>query len=121
MLVEEDNDKKTVIALREIGDEKVDISELRANAILRLRKEPDDKVEEEETEEVSNDDFEKMYKGEVSKSGVAILPSRECKKITVQTSTSDIKKTKTLKNKGQQKKLKNPKKLTEEAEAKQKS
>ena len=38
MLVEQDNDKNTVIALREIGDGKVDVLELRKNAISRLRK-----------------------------------------------------------------------------------
>ena len=41
MLVEEDNDKKTIIALREIGDGKLSIKELERNAITRLRKEPD--------------------------------------------------------------------------------
>ena len=47
---------------------------LKKNAVLRLRKEPDQVPEEEETEEVTSDDFEKQYKGEVSKTGVAILP-----------------------------------------------
>ena len=32
-------------------------------------------------EEVFGDDFEKQYKGEVSKSGVAILPSKRMRKI----------------------------------------
>lgn len=81
MLVEEDNDKRTVIALREIADGKVDVAELKKNAILRLRKEPDENKEEQDTEEVSSDDFEKQYKGEVSKSGVAILPSKRMRKI----------------------------------------
>ena len=76
MLVEENRDKTTVIALREIGDGKVDVKELKKNAILRLRKEPNEDVQEEVEEEISNDDFEKQYKGEVSKSGVAILPSK---------------------------------------------
>ena len=47
MLVEEDNDKKTIIALREIGDGKVSVKELEKNAITRLRKEPDEAVEQE--------------------------------------------------------------------------
>ena len=81
MLVEEDNDKRTVVALREIAEGKVEPNELKKNAILRLRKEPDENVEEQETEEVSSDDFEKQYKGEVSKSGVAILPSKRMRKI----------------------------------------
>ena len=74
MLVEEDNDKRTVVALREIAEGKVDIDELKKSTVLRLRKEPDENLEEQDTEEISSDDFEKQYKGEVSKSGVAILP-----------------------------------------------
>ena len=86
MLVEPDNDKNTVIALREIGDGKITIEELKNNSIARLRKEPDENFEEEEVEEVFNDDFEKQYKGEVSKSGVAILPSKRMRKIPFNTS-----------------------------------
>jgi len=86
MLVEADNDKTTVIALREIGDGKITVEELKNNSIARLRKEPDSNFEEEEVEEVSNDDFEKQYKGEVSKSGVAILPSKRMRKIPFNTS-----------------------------------
>ena len=85
MLVEEDNDKRTVVALREIATEKLSIEELKKSAILRLRKEPDESLEEEETEEVTSDDFEKQYKGEVSKTGVAILPSKRVRKIPSQT------------------------------------
>ncbi len=88
MLVEADNDKNTVIALREIADGKVTVEELKNNSIARLRKEPDENLEEEEAEEVSNDDFDKQYKGEVSKSGVAILPSKRMRKIPFNTSTS---------------------------------
>ena len=88
MLVEADNDKNTVIALREIADGKVTIEELKNNSIARLRKEPDENLEEEELEEVFNDDFEKLYKGEVSKSGVAILPSKRMRKIPFNTSIS---------------------------------
>mgnify|MGYP002827072157 CR=1 FL=1 len=93
MLVEKDNDKNTVVALREIGEGKVSIDELKKNAILRLRKEPNESDEEVIEEEVSNDDFEKEYKGEVSKSGVAILPSKRMRKTPIQnTSSSDEKK-----------------------------
>ena len=88
MLVEQDNDKNTVVALREIGDGKVDVKDLRKNAILRLRKEPNEDVQEEVEEEISNDDFEKEYKGEVSKSGVAILPSKRMRKAPIQTTSS---------------------------------
>ena len=81
MLVEEDNDKRTIISLREIGDGKVDVKEIEANAIKRLRKEPDELEEQEEIEEETNDDFENLYKGQVSKSGVAILPSKRTRRI----------------------------------------
>ena len=81
MLVEEDNDKRTVVALREIAEGKVDVDELKKSTVLRLRKEPDENLEEQDTEEISSDDFEKQYKGEVSKSGVAILPSKRMRKI----------------------------------------
>ncbi len=89
MLVDQDNDKNTVVALREIGDGKVDVKDLRKNAILRLRKEPNEDVQEEVEEEISNDDFEKQYKGEVSKSGVAILPSKRMRKIPAQTASTN--------------------------------
>ena len=81
MLVEEDNDKKTIIALREIGDGKLSIDDLELNAVTRLRKEPDqvEELPEEEIEE--NDDFENLYKGQVSKSGAAVLPSKRVRKI----------------------------------------
>ena len=93
MLVEKNNDKNTVVALREIGEGKVAIDELKKNAVLRLRKEPNESDEEVIEEEVSNDDFEKEYKGEVSKSGVAILPSKRMRKAPIQnTSSSDEKK-----------------------------
>jgi DNA-directed RNA polymerase subunit omega len=88
MLVEADNDKNTVISLREIGDGKISVKELKDNSIARLRKEPDENLEEEEVEEVFDDDFEKQYKGEVSKSGVAILPSKRMRKIPFNTSIS---------------------------------
>lgn len=88
MLVEKDNDKNTVIALREIGEGKVDPEELKKNAVLRLRKEPNESDEEVVEEEISNDDFEKEYKGEVSKSGVAILPSKRMRKAPIQTTSS---------------------------------
>ena len=81
MLVEEDNDKRTIISLREIGDGKIDVKDVEASAIKRLRKEPDEIEQQEETEEETNDDFENLYKGQVSKSGVAILPSKRTRRI----------------------------------------
>ena len=58
MQVEEDNDKRTIISLREIGDGKISVDDLEKNAILRLRKEPDEVEQLEETEVEENDDFE---------------------------------------------------------------
>ncbi|MFL2889623.1 MAG: DNA-directed RNA polymerase subunit omega [Pelagibacteraceae bacterium] len=81
MLVEEDNDKKTIISLREIAEGKVEIKDLENSAVLRLRKEPDEVFEQEEIEEDENDNFENLYKGQISKSGVAILPSKRTRKI----------------------------------------
>tara|TARA_B100001029_G_C14619202_1_gene213170 strand:+ start:44 stop:502 length:459 start_codon:yes stop_codon:yes gene_type:complete len=107
MVVDEDNDKRTVIALREIAAGKLSVEELKKNAVLRLRKEPDQVPEEEETEEVTSDDFEKQYKGEVSKTGVAILPSKRIRKAPAQTSSFNEEK----KEKNQEK---TPLELTEE-------
>jgi DNA-directed RNA polymerase subunit omega len=109
MLVEADNDKNTVVALREIGDGKITVEELKNNSIARLRKEPDENLEE-ESEEVFDDDFEKQYKGEISRSGVAILPSKRIRKIPFNTSIS----TKDEVSKEKEK----PLKLIEEAEEK---
>ena len=81
MLVDEDNDKRTIISLREIGDGKVPVNELEQSAIKRLRKEPDEIEQQEEIEEETNDDFENLYKGQISKSGVAILPSKRTRRI----------------------------------------
>ena len=90
MLVEEDNDKKTIIALREIGDGKISVEDLEKNAITRLRKEPDEVVEQDDTEEDINDDFENIYKGQVSKSGIAVLPSKRTRRTPDQKSTSNL-------------------------------
>ena len=81
MLVDEDNDKRTIISLREIGDGKLSVKDLEQSAIKRLRKEPDEAEQQEETEEETNDDFENLYKGQISKSGIAILPSKRTRRI----------------------------------------
>ena len=115
MLVEEDNDKRTVVALREIAEGKVDIDELRKSTVLRLRKEPDENLEQQDTEEISSDDFEKQYKGEVSKSGVAILPSKRMRKIPTPTASPSNLEEDTKKD---SKEENSPLKLTEELEEK---
>ena len=90
MLVSEDNDKKTIISLREIAENKVTVADLEKSAILRLRKEPDENLEQEEVEEEENDDFENLYKGQISKSGIAILPSKRTRKIPEVKKEADI-------------------------------
>ena len=112
MLVKQENDKNTVVALREIAEGKVDVKDLKNNSILRLRKEPDKNVIEEEQEEITNDDFETQYKGEVSKSGVAILPSKRARKIPIQQATTEVKKEKVK----EETVANQPLKLTEEVE-----
>ena len=81
ILVEEENDKKTIISLREIGDGKISVKDLEESAIKRLRKEPDETEQQEEIEEEVNDDFENLYKGQISKSGIAILPSKRTRRV----------------------------------------
>ncbi len=114
MLVDEDNDKRTVVALREIATGKLDVNDLKKKAILRLRKEPDETFEEEEAEEVISDEFEKLYKGEVSKTGVAILPSKRMRKMPSQMQTETHKEEKEEKKE----ETNSPLKLTEEVEEK---
>jgi len=80
-LVSEDNDKNTVIALREIGEGKVSIKTLRELAINKLRKHQKETTELEEIDDKRDDNFDRIYKGEVSKSGTAILPSKRTKRI----------------------------------------
>ena len=80
-LVPADNDKNTVIALREIGEGKVSIKTLRELAINKLRKNQKETTELEEIDDKRDDNFDKIYKGEVSKSGTAILPSKRTKRI----------------------------------------
>ena len=80
-LVPEDNDKNTVIALREIGEGKISIKTLEDSAINKLRKILIQPAELEDLEVEQDDDFDKIYKGEISKSGAAILPSKRIRKI----------------------------------------
>ena len=80
-LVPRDNDKNTVIALREIGEGKVSIKALRELAINKLRKHQKETTELEEIDDKRDDNFDRIYKGEISISGTAILPSKRTKRI----------------------------------------
>ena len=76
-----DNDKRTVLALREIAEKKVAVKDLEESTIDRMRDHPDDAVEQEDFDSPDGDSFEDLYQGEVSKSGQAILPSKRSRKI----------------------------------------
>ena len=80
-LVSEDNDKHTVISLREIGEGKISIKTIEDSAINKLRKIQPQTAEVEDLEAEQEDEFDKIYKGEISKSGAAILPSKRVRKI----------------------------------------
>ena len=79
--VDRDNDKHTVIALREIAEEKIKVSDLIDSAVYKLRKHVEQVDETIEEDEETGDDFENIYKGEVSKSGQPILPSKRARKV----------------------------------------
>ena len=80
-MVSEDNDKKTVLSLREIGDRLLDQKTLETQTVDRAREHPEDAMEQEEYDAPEGDAFEEIYKGEVSKSGQAILPSKRSRKV----------------------------------------
>jgi|TARA_B100000809_G_scaffold170964_1_gene168274 DNA-directed RNA polymerase subunit omega len=80
-LVPRNNDKNTVLALREIGDGKISLKTLEDAAINKLRKIKSQIKESEDLEIDQEDDFDKIYKGEISKSGAAILPSKRVRRI----------------------------------------
>ena len=75
-----DNDKNTVISLREIAEEKIKVSDLTDSAVYKLRKHVEQIDDSVEDDEEVGDDFENLYKGEISKSGTPILPSKRARK-----------------------------------------
>ena len=90
--VDRDNDKNTVIALREIAVEKVIVNELTDSAVYKLRKHIEQVDDLSEDDEDIGDDFESLYKGEISKSGAPILPSKRARKVPekIQVSKEDL-------------------------------
>ena len=78
--IDRDNDKNTVISLREIADEKIKVSDLTDSAVYKLRKHVEQVDDTAEDDEDIGDDFENLYKGEISKSGTPILPSKRARK-----------------------------------------
>ena len=90
--LDRDNDKNTVIALREIAEETIKVPDLTDAAVYKLRKHVEQIDDSSEDEDDVGDDFENLYKGEISKSGVPILPSKRARKIPekIQVSNDDL-------------------------------
>ena len=90
--LERDKDKNTVIALREIAEENIKVADLTESAVYKLRKHVEQVDDGAETDEDIGDDFENLYKGEISKSGTPILPSKRARKTPekIQVSQEDL-------------------------------
>ena len=90
--LERDNDKNTVIALREIAEENIKVQDLTESAVYKLRKHVEQVDDGAEADEDIGDDFENLYKGEISKSGTPILPSKRARKSPekIQVSKEDL-------------------------------
>ena len=90
--LDKNNDKNTVISLREIAEEKIKVSDLTESAIYKLRKHVEQVDDGSEDDEEVGDDFASLYKGEISKSGTPILPSKRARKTPekIQVSQEDL-------------------------------
>jgi len=90
--LDRDNDKNTVIALREIAEENIKVQDLTESAVYKLRKHVEQVDDGTEADEDVGDDFESLYKGEISKSGAPILPSKRARKAPekIQVSKDDL-------------------------------
>ena len=90
--IDKDNDKNTVISLREIAEDKIKVSDLTESAVYKLRKHVEQVDDGSEDDEEVGDDFESLYKGEISKSGTPILPSKRARKAPekIQVSQDDL-------------------------------
>ena len=90
--LDRDNDKNTVISLREIAEEKIKVDDLTESAVYKLRKHVEQVDDGTEDDEDIGDDFESLYKGEISKSGAPILPSKRARKTPekIQVSKDDL-------------------------------
>ena len=95
--VDPNNDKNTVISLREIAEESIKTKDLREAAIYKLRKNIPRKEDNIEEDEIVGDDFENLYKGEISKSGVPVLPSKRARKIPEKIQLSRVKESENVK------------------------
>ena len=90
--LDKDNDKNTVIALREIAEENIKVQDLTESAVYKLRKHVEQVDDGSEADEDIGDEFESLYKGEISKSGTPILPSKRARKTPekIQVSQEDL-------------------------------
>ena len=90
--LDRDNDKNTVIALREIAEENIKVPDLTESAVYKLRKHVEQIDDGADADEDVGDDFESLYKGEISKSGAPILPSKRARKAPekIQVSKDDL-------------------------------
>ena len=90
--LDRDNDKNTVIAWREIAQENIKVPDLTESAVYKLRKHVEQVDDGAEADEDIGDDFESLYKGEISKSGTPILPSKRARKAPekIQVSKEDL-------------------------------
>ena len=90
--LDRDNDKNTVIALREIAEDNIKVPDLTESAVYKLRKHVEQVDDGTDEDEEVGDDFERLYKGEISKSGVPILPSKRARKAPekIQVSKEDL-------------------------------
>ncbi len=90
--LDRDNDKNTVISLREIAEDKIKVPDLIESAVYKLRKHVEQVDDTSDEDEEIGDDFENIYKGEISKSGIPILPSKRARKIPekLQVSQEDL-------------------------------
>ena len=90
--LDRDNDKHTVIALREKAEETIKVPDLTEAAVYKLRKHVEQIDDTAEEDEDIGDDFENLYKGEISKSGAPILPSKRARKVPekIQVSKEDL-------------------------------
>ena len=90
--LDRNNDKNTVIALREIAEDNIKTSDLKESAVYKLRKHVEQIDDTSEDDDEIGDNFENLYKGEISKSGVPILPSKRARRIPekIQVSQEDL-------------------------------
>lgn len=92
--VDPENDKKPVIALREIGEAKITKNELQDSIVNKLRQVADYQ-EEDENEVIEDDTFRQMYQGGLSKSEMEKTATR---KFTSRAPRIDVKPTSVQEN-----------------------